>query len=37
MIIELRTKKESELLKNICDLEGVEYASLIDHDGEVTY
>lgn len=37
MIIELRTKKESELLNRICGIEGVEYASLLDHDGEVTY
>ena len=37
MIIELRTKEESGLLDVICNLEGVEYASLLDHDGEVTY
>ena len=37
MIIELRTKEESTLLDNIWNLEGVEYASLLDHDGEVTY
>ena len=37
MIIELRTKKESELLNKICDIDGVEYASLLDHDGEVTF
>ena len=37
MIIELRTKKESELLNKICNLDGVEYASLLDHDGEVTF
>lgn len=37
MIIELRTKEESKLLDNIWNLEGVEYASLLDHDGEVTY
>lgn len=37
MIIELRTKKESELLSKVSDIEGVEYASLLDHDGEVTY
>lgn len=37
MIIELRTKKESELLEKICTMEGVEYASLLDHDGEVTF
>lgn len=37
MIIELRTKEESKLLDDIYSLEGVEYASLLDHDGEVTY
>lgn len=37
MIIELRTKEESTLLVKIWELEGVEYASLLDHDGEVTY
>ena len=37
MIIELRTKEESGLLDAICNLDGVEYASLLDHDGEVTY
>lgn len=37
MIIELRTKTESELLEKICTMEGVEYASLLDHDGEVTF
>lgn len=37
MIIELRTREEGRLLESICDLEGVEYASLLDHDGEVTY
>lgn len=37
MIIELRTKEEGKLLENICNLDGVEYASLLDHDGEVTY
>lgn len=37
MIIELKTKEESRLLERICDIDGVEYASLLDHDGEVTY
>lgn len=37
MIIELKTKEESRLLERICDIDGVDYASLIDHDGEVTY
>lgn len=37
MIIELKTKEESRLLEKICDIDGVEYASLLDHDGEVTY
>lgn len=37
MIVELRTKKESELLNKICNVEGVEYVSLLDHDGEVTF
>lgn len=37
MIIELRTKDEIKLMDNIWNLEGVEYASLLEHDGEVTY
>ena len=37
MIIELRTRKESELLNKVCNIDGVEYASLLDHDGEVTF
>lgn len=37
MIIELRTKEEIGLLEKIYDIAGVEYASLLDHDGEVTY
>lgn len=37
MIIELRTKDEEKLLDAIWSLEGMEYASLLDHDGEVTY
>lgn len=37
MIIELRTRDEIKLMDNIWNLEGVEYASLLDHDGEVTY
>lgn len=37
MIVELKIKQESELLSKVFDIEGVEYASLLDHDGEVTY
>ena len=37
MIIELKTGNESELLDQIYGIEGVEYASLLDHDGEVTF
>ena len=37
MIVELKTGNESELLDEIYNIEGVEYASLLDHDGEVTF
>lgn len=37
MIIEIRTKQENDLLEDISNLSGVEYVSLLDHDGEVTY
>ena len=37
MIIELRTNAGSELLKEILDLNGVTTASLLSHDGEVTF
>ena len=37
MIVELKTGNESELLDQIYGIEGVEYASLLDHDGEVTF
>ena len=37
MIIELKTGNESELLDQIYGIEGVEYATLLDHDGEVTF
>lgn len=37
MIVELKTGNESELLDQIYGIEGVEYATLLDHDGEVTF
>lgn len=37
MIIELRTKRESQLLNKVSSIDGVEYVSLLDHDGEVTF
>ena len=37
MIIELRTNAGSELLKEVLDLDGVTSASLLSHDGEVTF
>lgn len=37
MIIELRTSKASELIKAIVAVDGVVSASLISHDGEVTF
>lgn len=37
MIIELRTNSGSELLKEILTLKGVTSASLLSHDGEVTF
>lgn len=37
MVIELRVKDGGALLQSICALEGVDYASLLDHDGDVTF
>lgn len=37
MVIELKTGKESELLSKVNEIEGVDYVSLIDHEGEVTF
>lgn len=37
MVIEVRTKEGEQLLQRISDIEGMEYASLLDHDGEVTF
>ncbi|MDE7268266.1 MAG: DUF4956 domain-containing protein [Lachnospiraceae bacterium] len=37
MVIELRVKDGGALLQSICKLEGVDYASLLDHDGDVTF
>lgn len=37
MIVELKTKEEAELLKNVAALQQVYSASLMTHDGEVTY
>ena len=37
MIIEIRTNAGSELLKEILNLDGVSSASLLSHDGEVTF
>ena len=37
MIIELRTNAGSELLKEVLSLDGVTSASLLSHDGEVTF
>lgn len=37
MVIELRVKDGGALLQSICGLEGVDYASLLDHDGDVTF
>jgi len=36
MIIELRIKEEEGLLEEISELDGIEYVSLIDHQGETT-
>jgi len=37
LVIELKTKAESTLLSEVSALEGIDYTSLIDHDGEVTF
>ncbi len=37
MIIELRTKQESELIKEVGRLEHISSVSLLSHDGEATY
>lgn len=37
MIIELRPRSESDLLKEILSTDGVQAASLLTHDGEVTF
>ena len=37
MIVELRTDKGSNLLKEILAIDGVQSASLLSHDGEVTF
>lgn len=35
MVVEVRVKEGSQLLQTICDMEHVEYVSLLDYDGEV--
>ena len=37
LVIELRTNEGTQLLQDIYSLEGMNYVSLMDHDGEVTY
>lgn len=37
MVIELRTSKESELIREIAGLENVTSSTLLAHDGEITY
>ena len=37
LIIEVRVKEERELVRAISELEGVDYVSLLAHDGEVTF
>lgn len=37
MIIELKTKNETELIQGISEIEKVESATLMSHDGEITY
>lgn len=37
MVVELRLKEEEKLLDKLSDLDGVEYVSLLDHDGEVSF
>ena len=37
MIVEVRVKEESAFVKEVCALDSVQTASLIAHDGEVTF
>lgn len=37
MTVELRTRKGGELLQNIMEIDGITYASLMSHDGEITF
>ena len=37
MVVELRTNKESELIREIAGLENVTSSTLLAHDGEITY
>lgn len=37
LIVELRTAKGAELISDVMSLEGVTSASLLSHDGEVTF
>lgn len=37
LIFEIRTMNGKELLKNICNVEAVEHASIIDHNGETAF
>lgn len=37
MVIELKTSEEGELLSKVNEIKGVDYVSLIDHEGEVTF
>lgn len=37
VIMEIKLKKDYELIKAVSEIEGVKYVSLLSHDGEVTY
>ncbi len=37
MVVEVRTKEGGELLQAVSDIDGIDYASVLDHDGEVTF
>lgn len=37
LIVEVRVKTAENLLQRVCDIEGVEYASVIDHNGETAF
>ena len=37
MIVELRTSRGSDLIGDVMALEGISSASLLSHDGEVTF